>query len=46
MRWKRPVTILAAALVGLVVGYFVWGRREAPPATEAVFRYAGTEKSL
>ena len=35
MRSKRPVAILAAALVGLVVGYFIWGRRETPPATEA-----------
>jgi plastocyanin len=35
MRSKRPVAILVAALVGLVVGYLIWGRsRETAPATE------------
>jgi plastocyanin len=45
MRWKRPVTILAAALVGLVVGYFIWGRRETPPATEDQTAPASPDRS-
>jgi hypothetical protein len=45
MRWKRPVTILAAALVGLVVGYFIWGRRETAPATEDQTAPASPDRS-
>jgi plastocyanin len=45
MRSKRPVAILVAALVGLVVGYLIWGRRETPPATEAQTAPAWPDRS-